>query len=78
VRSGEKEADTVEPAGDLRAKIGITPFTGGRAMHVKDGLRACIDKFRDLQFLYAVTRSLTVVTACDRSFVERGVDSTVF
>src|SRR6056297_1126292 len=47
-------------------------------MHVKDGLRVCIDELRDLQLLYAVTRSLTIVTACGRAFVERGVDSTVF
>ena len=75
---GEAEQIARVPAGDLRTEVGITSSTGGRAMHVKNGLRVCIDEFRDLQLLYTVACSLAIVAARSRPLVERGVDRAVF
>ena len=51
------------PAGDLLDEVCVAPFPVRRAVNVKDGLRVCIDEFRDLKFLHAVAYSLAVVAA---------------
>jgi plasmid stabilization system protein ParE len=58
---GERPQIARVPAGDLLGEIRVTSFPVRRTMYVKNGLRVCIDGFRDLQLLYAVADSLAVV-----------------
>ena len=65
-------------AGDLLAEIGVTPFQRRRTVYVEDGLRFCIDEFRDFERLYAVVGAVAVMAAGAVSVIECGVEGGVF